>query len=178
MNIKKQLIAYTMGVLILVCTITFFISKFLPYNYKTEINNYSNLYNLPTNLICAVINAESHFNKKAISSAGAVGLMQLMPTTAKQLADELNLKNIDLYAPNTNINLGCYYLSKLILKYKNINTALCAYNAGPKNVDVWLINKKHSKDMLVIDYIPFKETRNYIRKINIFRTFYTNVYNL
>ena len=177
MSIKKQIGIYILGIIIVLSTTCFCISKILPCNYKNQISYYSKLYNLPFSLVCAVINTESHFNKNAISSAGAVGLMQLMPTTAEELAKNLKLDSLDLYNPTTNLHLGCYYLKTLIDKYKVVNTALCAYNAGPKNVDNWLNNPTFSTDQQNLIDIPFYETKNYIRKIGIFRTFYTIIYN-
>ena len=155
-----------------------FFKMFLPINYRNEIKFYSNKYELDTNLIYAVINTESSFNPNAKSKSGAMGLMQLMPKTAQHVADCLNVETFNLFLPETNIAFGCFYLKELINKYKNINTALCAYNAGSGNVDLWLKNNEYSKNGKEISFIPFIETRNYVRKINIFRTFYANVFNL
>jgi len=105
-------------------------------------------YGVPENLLRAVAHAESDFNPKAVSSCGAVGVMQLMPDTAKSLGVT------DPYNAEQNINGGAKYLSDLLKKYDgDIDKTLAAYNAGPGNVAKY-------------DGVPpFKETQNYINKI-------------
>jgi soluble lytic murein transglycosylase-like protein len=105
-------------------------------------------YGLPTALIRAVIMTESAFDPLAVSSAGAQGLMQLMPA----LSDELGVRNA--FDPRENIMAGAQYLSSLLEAQKgNVKLALASYNAGPGNV-------KRYKGIP-----PFKETRRYVDKI-------------
>ena len=84
---------------------------------------------------------------------------------------------IDLYNPRHNIKLGCYYLKYLIENYDgNVDVALAAYNAGPGNVDNWLEDSRYSDNGEDLTYIPFKETREYVVKVNKQWKKYQNLY--
>lgn len=141
-----------------------------PVKYESEIEyackKCSNNSNCEVNkaVVLSVINVESHFNENSISSRGAVGLMQVMSSTAEEVASQLGLKNFDLKNPSDNILIGTFYLNKLVQKFDNLETALCAYNAGPSNVKAWLLDSEKSDDGKTLKEIPFKETREYIQK--------------
>ena len=111
--------------------------------------------------------SESRFDKNAVSHKGAIGLMQLLPTTAQQVANDLGISfdPDDLYTPSTNILLGTYYLYTLLDRFNDLNTAICAYNAGPSKVSTWLKNSEYSTDQKTLYNTPYKETNNYLNKI-------------
>jgi len=96
--------------------------------------NASRTNGLPPELLLAVIGAESSFRGRAISGKGAMGLMQLMPGTAAEVASQMKIPwtgDADLYDPGTNINMGAYYLTKQLTTFRNLDVALAAYNRGP-----------------------------------------------
>ena len=113
--------------------------------YKLAIKEASMNYGLPAELIIAVILAESMFDREAISAKGAIGLMQLMPATARQLGIK------DPFDPYANIMGGAYLLRKYLLEFGSLKRALAAYNAGPS----WIRAKRR---------LP-AETQTYVRRV-------------
>ncbi|MCI8616707.1 MAG: lytic transglycosylase domain-containing protein [Clostridia bacterium] len=139
--------------------------------YSEYVTKYANEYNIDENLIYAVIKAESNFKNDAKSSKDAMGLMQLMKDTAKEVSQKINLQIDDdkieqkLLDVEININLGTKYLSDLIDRYQNIELAVTAYNAGIGTVNNWIEKGIIKSDGSDIENIPYKETNNYVRKI-------------
>ena len=134
-------------------------------------------YQLDPALIRAVIHAESAFKPSAISKAGAKGLMQLMPATAKQTAqkNKIAFNNVkDLYDPNVNIMLGSAYYSELLKQFNgNRVLATAAYNAGPGSVRRWLRASNGTLDVMTfIETIPYTETREYVQAVLSYRMIY------
>lgn len=125
--------------------------------------------------IYAILRQESAFDPKAVSHAGATGLMQLMPATARQVALSLGLprpSRNDLYDPELNIALGSTYLLDMRRRYLgNPVLATAAYNAGPGNVDRWLPEHPQDADVWVAT-IPYSETRGYVRRVLAYRVIY------
>jgi len=160
-------------ILILIITICVFIFSFwklFPIKYKDIIVEYSGVYELQPELVSSLINAESGYNKDAVSSQGAMGLMQLLPSTAKEVANKLNLSKYDLNNPKDNIQIGCYYLKYLLDYYEGDSIyALCAYNAGLNNIKYWDFQGD-------IEKIPVEQTKNYVKKIikhiKVYKVFY------
>lgn len=125
-------------------------------------------------LMMAVARRESAFFPAAQSPVGAVGLMQLMPATAKQVAKDLGLSlaNDGLLDPATNMTLGSDYLGGLLERYQgNRVLALAAYNAGPSRVDQWLGNTSVPFDVW-IESIPYAETRAYVKAVLAYRVIF------
>lgn len=159
------------------------LTNIYPQNYKEYVTTYCEKYNVESNLVYALIKAESNFNTNAKSNKGAKGLMQLMEKTAidinKKIDTPIDEKQIlyKLNEPDYNINLGTKYLSILIEKYNNIEIALTAYNAGIGTVDTWIENGTIKNDGSDIEKIPYKETNNYVRKIVRDYKIYKEIYN-
>ncbi len=154
------------------------------YNYPIiSTPNYINGRKIPDNaFILSIIRQESEFDLSANSHAGAKGLMQLMPYTAKLVAKQAKLpysKSRLTKDAEYNINLGSHYIAGLILEYDGAYPfAIAAYNAGPKRVRYWKkINKNPQKNQIDyvnwIELIKFKETRNYVQRVlenyNVYR---------
>jgi len=138
-----------------------------------EIPTYSN--NLPPEVILSIARRESELNMNAISPAGAVGLMQILPSTAKQMSKELGIKFSYKKLKSDakyNVKLGSAYLSKLIDTYEgSYLLAFAAYNAGPRKVNEWIKLFGDPRDSLVsvinwVEHIPYKETRNYVMRVS------------
>ena len=154
------------------------------YNYPIiSTPKYINKRKIPESaLILSIIRQESEFDLSANSHAGAKGLMQLMPYTAKLVAKQAKLpysKSRLTTDPEYNINLGSHYIAGLILQYDGAYPfAVAAYNAGPKRVKYWKkINKDPQKKQVDyvdwIELIKFRETRNYVQRVmenyNVYR---------
>ncbi|MBM7586535.1 soluble lytic murein transglycosylase-like protein [Bacillus pakistanensis] len=121
----------------------------VPKNLDEIITRAADIYKIPKKLIQSIIQHESNFNPTAVSHAGASGLMQLMPTTAKGLGVT------DIFDPEQNVFAGAKYMKQMLDKFNgNIDLALAAYNAGPGNVE------KYG------GIPPFTETRNYVKKVS------------
>ncbi|MHB1316034.1 MAG: lytic transglycosylase domain-containing protein [Christensenellales bacterium] len=138
-------------------------------NYKDLICKYADEYGLDRYLVASVIYTESGDRKDAVSSSGAVGLMQIMPDVGKWIAESLKVENYSdelLLEPEYNIRFGCWLLHTL---YKwhgaDDKIVLAAYNAGSGNVKKWLLDPNYSSDGVTLHKIPFKETEQYIVKV-------------
>lgn len=135
--------------------------------HQDILNEYSVKFNVDPLLVKALMKRESNINADAVSNKGAIGLMQIMPKTAQEIAEQLNIENYNidmLKEPEINIMFGTYYLSKLLSYYNNnLILSLAAYNAGIGNVDAWYAqNPKVAKRICAI---PFKETKRHTRGI-------------
>ena len=150
-----------------------------PIKYEHFVEKYSEEYKLDKYLVYAVMRTESRFDKFAVSKVGAKGLMQITDETGNDCAKRLKIPSYAtdaLFDPEINIQIGCYYLKSLIDKYDNINNALAAYNGGPGNVDKWLADPNCLDNSGNLVNIPFKETRNYVIRVNEAREMYKSIY--
>ncbi|MBQ9091891.1 MAG: lytic transglycosylase domain-containing protein [Anaerotignum sp.] len=153
--------------------------RVLPLKYQDIVERYANAYHLEKSLINGVIFSESHFETEAVSRAGAVGLMQVTTETGWWAAEQMGLdpNSIDLTDPETNINIGCWYLGWLLEKFDGVTeTALAGYNAGHGNVQKWLADEEMSKDGITLDEIPYEETEGYVKKVQLAEKAYRYFY--
>ena len=137
-----------------------------PLRYSEYVRVHAHEHGLDPALVAAVIYQESKFNSDAKSSSGALGLMQLTPSTAHGIAIRTGgsaFRTSDLYNPEINIRYGAWYLYDLFAKYHSEKLVLAAYNAGQGNVDRW---RAHGEP------IQFAETRAYVSRVEKLRKIY------
>lgn len=148
-----------------------------PLRHEQYITTYSKEYNLDKYLVMGVIKAESNFIHDAHSGI-ARGLMQITDDTAVWIANKMGIafNKDDIEDPKTNIRMGCFYLRYLIDIYGDKDVALAAYNGGMGNVTKWLADKRYSSDGKTLKEIPFKETREYVVRVNKYTEVYRNTY--
>jgi soluble lytic murein transglycosylase len=141
-----------------------------PLHYDSIVRGHAHNYRLDPALLASVIYQESKFDASARSSSGAIGLMQLLPDTAKGIALHTGgsrFRVSDLDNPEINVRYGSWYLRHLLDKYGDERTALAAYNAGQDNVDRWRAAGKG---------IAFSETRHYVSRVEHLKTLYRRGY--
>lgn len=165
---KKLTIIIIIIVAVLLLFKTQILQKIYPQKYSGYVEKYAEENNLDPLLIYSIIKAESNFKEDAKSKSNAIGLMQIMETTAKEIGKELGIEQITvekLYEPEINIKIGTTYFKILLDKYKNHNLAIIAYNAGMGNLDQWIEQGIMDRQGENIENIPFPETKNYVKKI-------------
>lgn len=148
-----------------------------PKKYSEYVIKYSKEFSVDENLVYSVIKAESKFRKNAISNKGAKGLMQISDITRDWAIEELQLGEIDVFNPEMNIKIGCWYLNKLFKEFGDMNLVIAAYNGGSGNVTKWLENKDYSKDGENLHSIPFRETSDYVIKVRKNYDMYKKIYS-
>jgi len=142
-----------------------------PFSHEEQIDCWADAYSIDPYLVAAIIRTESHFRPHAVSSAGAIGLMQIMPATGKWVADKIGVEGFttdELYNPGTNIRFGIWYVRYLMDRFERVDTALAAYNAGPGNVERW---QKEGEE-------AFPETSAYVRRVREGERAYRFLYTL
>jgi soluble lytic murein transglycosylase len=140
-----------------------------PLPWKQEFQTFSNAANISPTWAYGIARSESLFMRDVRSSAGAIGLMQLMPATGQQVAREIRLPYTGLATltdPESNIQLGTSYLGQMAKRFGgNSVLATAAYNAGPHRVDRWLPEQGSEDARVWIENIPFNETRKYVKRV-------------
>lgn len=173
-KIIKKILVLILIILILIITFRLLnieeriLRKLYPIKYEEYVYKYSEKLNIDPMLTFAIIKIESNFEKNAESKSGAIGLMQLMESTAKEQAEKLDsdYSKQKLYEPETNLKLGLNYFNTLLDYYnQNYVLAFAAYNAGMGNVQKWIEEGIIQEDGSDIENIPFKETNMYVRKV-------------
>ncbi len=138
-----------------------------PVKYDDLVAKYADEYDVPHNLLMAVIRTESSFDPNAVSSAGAVGLTQITPETFSWLQTKTGetLNETELQDEETAIKYGALFLGLLLDEFGDTETAIAAYHAGRGRVNGWLKDKSISSDGKTLSDIPIPETAHYVRKV-------------
>ncbi len=149
-----------------------------PQDYSEYVTEYSEAYGVPEHIVYAIIKTESNFDSSALSNAGAIGLMQIMPSTFDHICELLDEEYEVgmLYDPETNIKYGTYYLSYLYGIYARWPTVYAAYNVGMDTVDAWLQNSRYSNDGMSLHTIPFEETNIFVESVKTAAQLYAKLY--
>lgn len=151
-----------------------------PQAFKSWVTKFADRAGTPHEWVWSIMRAESLYKHDVISPVGAKGLLQIMPFTGRnlaRLAGDPENEAPNLIDPETNIRLGSQYLARLKQKFKGaLPLAAAAYNAGPHRVETWLVNFGHLDTDEFIEHIPFLETRNYVKKVVRYHTFYRRLY--
>ncbi len=151
-----------------------------PLHYREEIWQAAAKFDVNPYLVAAVIQTESRYKKTARSSKGALGLMQLMPETAKWALRKMGYSEEawrHIQDPVLNIQVGTWYLRWLLDYYdENLVAAIAAYNAGQGTVDRWLADGRWDARADTAEQIPYSETRQYVRKVFYYYDKYQKIY--
>lgn len=168
------------AVVITINSSTSVLKLFYPVRYSEHVCKYARMYNIDPYLVFAIIKAESSFDPMARSSKNARGLMQISEKTAFWGAESTKMDDFDsqsLYDTETNIKLGCWYIGMLMRQFDNdVILVMAAYNGGSGRVTEWLKDSSFSDTGKFLDRIPFKETKNYVKRVNDFFATYKSLY--
>ena len=137
-----------------------------PFPYEETILKWSKQRQLNPLLVTSLIRQESRFEPEIESSAGALGLMQVMPATGKYVANNIGLSSYSLTKPEDNVNIGTYYLDFTHKKYSNNSMlAVASYNAGPNAVAKWVSRYGLEDADEFVEKIPYRETKGYVESV-------------
>lgn len=178
------IVLFVVSVLLHGRSTTEFSRSLYPIKYEYYVETYAKEFDVDVCLVYGVIRTESGFDPDAVSQAGAIGLMQIMPDTFTWLQNyrtefmpEKLLDSSELYKPQVNIEYGTYLLRYLLDRYDgDVSLAIIAYNAGYGNVDNWLADGTIPKSGVTSENVPFTETSNYLDRVTEAMEMYRTLY--
>jgi len=150
-----------------------------PFGWRSEVTAAAQRAGLDPFLVAAVVREESSYHPRALSRAGARGLMQLMPATARPMAEHRGLAFAGgelLDDPGINLEIGTAFLASLLREFKDPRLALAAYNAGPARLRQWMQTRKTADLEAFVEQIPFDETRQYVKRVMLSWDEYRRLY--
>lgn len=152
-----------------------------PIDYKKEILSSAEKYNVDPFLIAAIIRVENNYKAEGVSSKGALGLMQLMPDTARWIKESGNIGSAssdnDLQDVSVNIDMGAWYINWLLKYYDgHLNYAIAAYNAGQGTVNKWKTANIWDGSEKTIADIPYGQTKHFVKRVRYYYEKYHKIY--
>lgn len=179
-RIIRQIVTLIIVTFILISIGITILATRYPLAYRSIVVKYSQEYEVDPFLIASIINVESRYDKLALSSKEAKGLMQISPQTGQWASEVLNIegyKEEDLFQPDLNIRIGAWYINRLFMEFDgNLDFVLAAYNAGSGNVNKWIVDEEYCVDGNSLKKIPFKETEDYLVRVNKSYRVYSKLY--
>ena len=149
-----------------------------PLRYQAQVEQAAQLAEVSPAMLLAVIRTESEFDPAARSAAGACGLMQLTEETYQWAAQQLPFEAADIWDAETNICCGALVLRQQYRQFGSWETAFAAYNAGGATVRRWLADPACSQDGKTLQYIPYRETRDFVQRVVEAQRMYQTLYAL
>lgn len=179
---KRVLLLLFISFTVIVFLNSSWISLFYPIQYKDEIRHHADKNGLNPLMVAAIIRVETNYKTGAVSKKGALGVMQIMPDTAEWVITKAKFKNVSLdkvkEEPETNIEIGTWYLKYLFDQFEGNETAMiAAYNAGPTNVKNWIKSGRWDGQLKSSKDIPFGETRHYVQRVSHYFKQYSDIYD-
>ncbi len=147
-----------------------------PRAFRSDVHEAADRHGLPLTVFYGLVREESYFDPDIVSWAGAIGLTQLMPATARDVSVRMRLKAPDLTDPATNLSIGAFYFNLLLERFERPLFAMIGYNAGFGRIRTWSDGWRHLPLTVFVERIPFLETRHYVRKILVSAAYYGYLY--
>jgi soluble lytic murein transglycosylase len=138
------------------------------HRYRAIVRRYGVQYGIDPGLVEAIISVESSGRPFSRSRKGAIGLMQIMPATAAEIAAAFGIHRVTeemLRDPDLNIHIGTAYLARLLSRFHALELALAAYNAGPTKVQEWLAKNPGLSPPEIVEFAAYEETRNFVHRV-------------
>lgn len=179
---KRVLLILLIGLIALLFLNSSWLARMMyPIHYQDDIRASASNYDVDPHLVAAIIRAETNYTTGKVSKKGALGLMQIMPETAKWVVQQAGFEEVseDILQSraDVSIELGSWYLQSLHKQFdQNQIAAIAAYNAGPGNVRKWLDSNKWDGTLASTDDIPYGETRHYVQRVIYYYNKYKELY--
>lgn len=178
--ISLLLILSVVLIIIVVNAVKLGVRTVYPRQYAELVEENAKDFEIDPSLLYALIEAESGFDKDAVSSVGAKGLTQITPETFRWLQTKTGegYEEEALFEPEISVYYGAYFLNMLLEEFGNTETALAAYHAGRGKVNEWLADPRISPDGEVLENIPYEDTAGYVKKVVKVKERYQKIYDI